>query len=168
MSNETSVGELFKMAITAERQSETLYRRLMEMFVAYPDVVAFWQKYATEETGHARWLTNIHANLTPEQLTAPADASMLKMANRVLGLSMDDLLAKVKNLDDAYQLVNELENSETNAICEFLIDNFAADEKAQTFLRSQLKGHVTRLMTDLPAQFRGKSNRQSIQVSLIK
>jgi rubrerythrin len=165
---ETSVDELFKMAITAERQTEVLYRRLMEMFAAYPDVVAFWQQYATEETVHARWLTNLRDKLTPEQLAAPADADMLKMANRVLGLSMDELLTKVQTMDDAYELVNELENSETNAICEFLIDNFAANERAQAFLRSQLKGHVTRLMTDLPAQFRGKSNRQSIQVSLTK
>jgi rubrerythrin len=167
MPNET-IAKLFNMAITAECQAETLYQRLMEMFAPYPDVVAFWQKYAAEEAGHARWLTNLRDHLTPEQLAAPADADMLKMANRVLGLSMEELLAKVQNMDDAYQLVNELENSETNAVCEFLIDHFATDEKAQAFLRSQLKGHVTRLMTDLPVQFRGKSNRQSIQVSLTK
>lgn len=167
MPNET-VAKLFTMAITAERQTETLYQRLMDMFASYPDVVAFWQQYATEEAGHARWLINLRDRLTPEQLAEPADADMLKMANRVLDMSVDDLLAKVKNMDDAYQLVNELENSETNAVCEFLIDHFAADEKARAFLRSQLQGHVARLMTDLPAQFRGKSNRQSIQASLIK
>jgi rubrerythrin len=164
MSNET-VGALFNMAITAERSAETFYHRLANMFAGQQEVANFWQKYAAEEAGHAVWLVNLRDKLSAEQLATPADPGMLVMANRVLDISIEDLLAKVKNLDDAYQLANELENSETNAICEFIIDNFAEDERAQAFLRSQLRGHVSRLLTDMPAQVRGSANRQNIKAT---
>jgi len=134
------------------------------MFAHHPQATAFWQRYAIEEAGHAKMLKYLRDRLSPEQLALPAEASVLQKAHHTLELSIDSLLSKIKNLEDAYQLASELENSETNAVCEFLIDNFAADEKTQTFLRSQLRDHVGHLMADLPAQIRGVANRQAIKV----
>ena len=164
MSDQKSVGELFEMAIAAERAAEELYRRLGQMFAHHSQATAFWQRYAIEEAGHAKMLKYLRDRLTPEQLAQPAEASMLQKAHRTLELSIDNLLSKIKNLEDAYQLASELENSETNAVCEFLIDNFAADEKTQIFLRAQLRDHVGHLIADLPVQLRGVANRQAVKV----
>jgi rubrerythrin len=165
MPNATPVSELFNMAIAAESAAQELYERLATLFASHPEVVGFWKQYAAEEAGHVTWLTHLRDRQSPEQLSAPADAGMLEIANRMMGLSVKDLLAQVHNLEDAYQLANELEGSETNAVCEFLLDNFSLDEKTHTFLRSQLRGHIARLMTDLPVQFRGVSARHAIKVT---
>jgi rubrerythrin len=151
------------MAIAAERSAQELYSRLAGMFAHHPQVADFWKAYAAEEAGHATWLSGFREKLTPEQLSAPADATMVHKARQVLGLSIGDALGKVKTLEDAYQLAHELESSETNVVCEFLIDNFASDEKTHAFLRAQLRNHIARLMTGLPMQFRGTADRHGIE-----
>jgi hypothetical protein len=72
-------------------------------------------------------------------------------------------LRDVHNLEDAYQMVHELENSETNAVFDFLITNFAEDKKTQAFLRSQLRDHIGKLATDFPVQFRLAPVRRGIK-----
>ncbi len=162
MAEESTVGELFTMAIEAERLAEVFYRRLAELFAAQPDVAAFWLIYAQEEAGHAQWLTEMRDRQPVEQLFQSAEKGMLAMAGQALAVSLDELVARVKNLEDAYQLANELEGGETNAVCEFLIDHFADNEKTQAFLRVQLKHHISRMLTDFPTQFRGIGVRRSI------
>jgi hypothetical protein len=56
------------------------------------------------------------------------------------------------NLENAYQLVHELENSETNAVFDFLISNFAEDRTTQDFLRSQLKDRIGKLAFNFPVR----------------
>ena len=109
-------------------------------------------QYAVEEAGHAKWLERLRDGLSSEELSAPANPLMLKEARKMLQTSVDNTLTGVKNLRDAYELTNELEHSETNAIFEFLIDNFAADKKTQDFLRSLLKDHIAKLMLWFPTQ----------------
>ena len=106
-----------------------------------------------EEAGHARWLERLREKLSSEELSAPADPSMLKAARGILESSVEKQLAEIKDLRGAYQLASELENSETNAIFEFLVANFAADEQTRTFLRSHLKDHIGKLMLWFPTQF---------------
>ena len=129
MPNKATVSELFELAIAAEKAAEELYRRLEKKFAHHQEVADFWRKYAAEEVGHAHWLERLRDALNPDQLSAPADPFVLKDAHKVLQFSVENRLNDIKNLEDAYQLVNELENSETNAIFEFLITNFSSDEE---------------------------------------
>ena len=85
-------------------------------------------------------------------MSAPADYDMVQQVRAVLRFSIEDALGELENLEEAYQLVNELENSEMNAIFEFLITNFSEDVKTQSFLRAQLRDHIARLMTEFPMQ----------------
>ncbi len=55
---------------------------------------------------------------------------------------------------DTYELVNELEHSEINAVFEFLISSFPTDSEVLSFLRTQLSEHVDRLVTAFPERFR--------------
>jgi hypothetical protein len=69
----------------------------------------------------------------------------------------------VKNLEDAYQLVNDIENGETNAIFQFLLNNFEADVQMCDFLQMQLNKHIAKLSIDLPTQYKGVLSRKAIQ-----
>jgi hypothetical protein len=112
---------------------------------------------------HAEWLGRLRDSLTPERLSEPADPGVLKDANQALRVPVERMLQDVHNLEDAYQLVNDLENSETNAVFDFLITNFAEDKKTQAFLRSQLKDHIGKLAIDFPVQFKLASVREQIK-----
>ncbi len=158
-----TVEVLFERAIAAEHAAEALYRGLEAKFAAHEDVVAFWHSYAEDEVGHAKWLERFRDGLTPEELDAPADCIMLDNARRAMEASVDTLLAEVHDLEDAYELVNELENAETNAVFEFMLANFSKDEDAKTFLRSQLKDHIGKLMIEFPSQFASAAIRRQIK-----
>jgi len=159
----TTVDDLFTLAISAENAAESLYTGLASKFAHHPDVAAFWQRYAGEEDGHARWLKEKQAQLSEEQRTAPADETTVIQLRDVLTFSVPKALANIGDLEQALKIATELENSETNAIFEFLIENFADDERTQTFLRAQLRSHISNLLIDFPIQFRSAAMRREIK-----
>jgi rubrerythrin len=163
MMSKSTVAELLEMAISAEKAAQGLYHRLEAKFAHHEDVAAFWREYAGEEAMHAEWLGRLRDSLTPERLSEPADPGVLKDANQALRVPVERMFQDVHNLEDAYQLVNDLENSETNAVFDFLITNFAEDKKTQAFLRSQLKDHIGKLAIDFPVQFKLASVREQIK-----
>jgi hypothetical protein len=71
----------------------------------------------------------------------------------------------VKDLEDAYQLVMDLENGETNAIFQFLLTNFETDKRIRDFIRAQLNQHVDRLSIEPPAGYKGIMARRSIKAT---
>ena len=159
----STVEDLLTLAIQIEKLCERMYRRMEGMFPSEPQVAAFWRNYADEEAGHARWLEKLQTKSTPEQLTQKADATVLSAAERMLEFATTHALKTVNNMEDAYQLATELENSETNVIFEFLIENYADDPATVTFLRLQLQGHMANLEKKIPAQFQSKSARQGLK-----
>ncbi|RLC71671.1 MAG: hypothetical protein DRI81_17420 [Chloroflexi bacterium] len=159
---DVTVAELFEMAIGAEKAAEELYHGLAAKFAHHPEVADFWKEYAAEENGHAQWLERIRNGLSQDELAALADPTMLREARAALQVSVERALAQVHDLEDAYQLVGELENSETNAVFDFLITHFSSDAKTQAFLRAQLKEHIGRLMIDFPTRFRGAAMRRRV------
>ncbi len=152
MLKKATVGDLFGWAIEAERTAEKLYRGLEAKFAFHQELARFWRGSAAEEAGHARWLERLRNGLEAKQLSAVADPDIVQQVRAVLQFSIEDALGELENLEEAYQLVNELENSETNAIFEFLISNFAEDVEIQSFLRAQLRKHIVRLTTEFPIQ----------------
>jgi rubrerythrin len=153
MTGQATIADLFELAIELEDSAQKLYTELATKFAHHQEVADFWKQYAVEEAGHARWLERVRDKLNSEELSAPADPSMLKAAHGILKSSVEKQLAEIKDLRGAYQLASELENSETNAIFEFLVGNFAADEQTRNFLRSHLKDHIGKLMLWFPTQF---------------
>lgn len=145
-----TIAHLIELAIQGEKLTEIFYLRLEKKFSRFPEVAQFWKSYASEEAGHARWLERLRERADDERLNEPAEQEVLKQAERALSVPIDDLIAGVRTLQDAYDLANELEHSETNAVFEFLISHFAEDAQAHAFLREQLNEHVGRLMIDFP------------------
>ncbi len=162
MSSQSTLADLMQLAIQLEQSAEALYRGMVAKFAHHPDVVAFWERYAAEEAGHARWLERLQRTVDPKQLAQPADPLMLQTAQRLQQFSVETALDKIRNLEDALQLAIELENSETNAIFEFLIVNYATDRGVVGFLRNQLKNHVANLTESLPTQYKGKVQRLAV------
>jgi rubrerythrin len=161
-SSDATILELFEKAIAAEKLAEELYHRLAALFTHEPDVAEFWEQYAGEEVGHARWLARYRDQLSLETLSQPADSEALAAAERALRLSIDQQVRNIKTLEDAYQLANELESSETNAVFEFIITNFSKDDESRDFLRAQLQDHIARLMFDFPEQFKSGDRREGV------
>ena len=158
-----TVDEAFKAAIGAERAAEDFFHGLEAKFSHNKDVSRLWKEYAEEEAMHARWLETLKAKLGQEELSKLVDEHTMQLLDIVAKISVEKTLGKVNDLEDAYELVNEIENGETNAIFRFLIDNFEADEKMRDFLRKQLNEHVGKLTIDLPPQYRGASTRRKIK-----
>lgn len=158
-----TVVELFELAIEAERTAEALYRGLETKFAHQQEVADFWKRYAAEEAGHARWLGRLRDRVSPGQLAAPADPVMLRNARQALRLSVEHALKEVKDLEDAYQLTNELESAEMNTVFEFLITSFPADEQTPSFLRDQLKSHVDKITIEFLKQFQSTVARRALK-----
>ncbi|MBN2002228.1 MAG: hypothetical protein JXA21_02625 [Anaerolineae bacterium] len=163
MSFET-IEDMFQLAINVERLAKTLYLGLEDMFADHPEVAHFWHHYADEEEGHAAWLEQTLARLSPEQRETQGDLVIVEKLRHISHTPIKSLLAGIANLEDAFQLVNDLENSETNVVFEFLVENFADDEDTRRFLKNQLRNHVGNLLIEFPTQFRSAAIRRSIQV----
>ncbi len=155
----TTVADLFALAITAETSAAEFYRGLAAKFAGYSDVAEFWQCYVTDEIAHARWLARLQGDLSIEQLAAGADPRMLENARHAASVSVEALLDEVHTLADAYEIVNDLESSETNAVFEFLISSFPTDLEVLSFLRTQLIEHVNQLVVAFPERFRDPGAR---------
>lgn len=158
-----TVTRAFEIAISAERAAQQLFQGLEAKFAHYQDVAAFWGQYADDELKHAEWLENLQARLTTEQLSGLVDNHTVELLQAVTDLSVEKALRGVKDLEDAYQLVNDIESGETNAIFQFLLNNFETDEQMRDFLRMQLTKHVSKLSIDLPVQYKGTLARRAIR-----
>jgi hypothetical protein len=159
-----TVDTLFDYAIELEKAAEDLYRNMAQLFSTEPKVVRFWEQYANEERGHAAYLERVRKAMSPDELSKPAKKSILVQAHRSLqGTSQVDL-RKVRNLEDAYQLALDVENSETNAIFDFMISNFSTGELAKSykFLKMQLNLHVTKMEREFPAPYKSRSHREKL------
>jgi hypothetical protein len=163
MSDKADVSKLFELAIAAERTNEELFRGLAAKFAHYQPVADFWVAYAQDEVLHAQSLEQIRDALSPEQLSAAADPYRLENAYKALQLQVKDALKGIDDLEEAYQLAHEVEHSETNAVFEFLIGNFSADQQTQSFLRSLLGEHIARLIDGFPAPFKQAARRREIK-----
>ena len=158
-----TLADLIALAIQSEQKNEALYRALAEKFARSPEAAAFWQRYAEEEVAHTRWLQGLQERAGADRLAAAAAEPVMEQARQVSSVTIAPLLAQVRTLQDAYDLANELEHSETNVIFDFLIGQFAQDQSSMVFLRAQLTEHVARLVNDFPAAYREAAVRQAVR-----
>jgi hypothetical protein len=158
-----TVAQTIETAIAAERAAERLFVGLQARFANHADVVDFWKLYASDEVRHAEWLEELRSRLTPDQLTGVVDVETVNLIEVVSKISVEELLAGIHNLDDAYQLVNEVENGETNALFQFLLNNFEPNGQMRDFLHAQLSKHVARISIELPESYNSAVARRAIR-----
>jgi len=158
-----TIQEAFEIAIAAERAAESLFHGLEAKFADHENVAVMWQDYAQDEDKHAERLISIRSKVTTDQLAQQVDADTIALLQAVNEISVEKALKGVKDLEDAYQLVNEIESGETNAVFRFLLDNFEPDPQMRDFLRAQLNLHVARLENELPPPYRSRIARQLVK-----
>lgn len=160
MTNAT-VAQHFDLAIQVEAYMEALYHALAEKFVATPTVADFWRRLADQERMHALQLEVIRNNLSAEELGQESKAPALGY-ERVLARPIEDRLAPVKDLDDAFAVAVELETPETNALFSFLIKHFSRDPQVEHLLLEALQQHIEQL-ADFARFFGISDNRRRIK-----
>ncbi len=163
MPKKATVNDLLELAIALERATDLFYRKLAALFAHEPEVERFWRHYADAEAGHARWIENLKAQLSKERLSKPASPEVMKMAKERLKAKPEELLNEITNLEEAYQKALEIETSETNAVFEFLITDYALTSRSSEFLRAQLHSHMDELTRSFPMPYQNSARRAAIQ-----
>ena len=147
MHGEETIEQLFELSMAAEKTAGDFYAGLARKFSHLPEVSEFWKEMARDEERHIMGLEAIRDSLTSGQLFVPADQAVLGAVKNALKFSVKEMLASVRNLDDAYELAHDLENSEVNTVFEFLSTEFRPSRERKEFVRSQVKGHIIKLLS---------------------
>jgi rubrerythrin len=155
MAKPMTIGQAFEVAIAAEKTAEALYQALGSKFAAQADVANFLRYYARDEVEHAGWLQMLRSQLVPEVLSRPVEPDIADSLAAITDFSAEAALKGVRSLEDAFQLICEMESGETNAIARFLIVNFEPDEQLRKFLENQLVKHIGKISLSYPAESRG-------------
>jgi rubrerythrin len=158
-----TVAELFVVAVQLETAAQHFYEGLAEMFGHRPEVARFWRLFAADEVVHGKRLAELEASADARKLSQQADARLLGAGRKLLATPVADLLGRVQNLDDAYQIAHDLESSETNTIFRFLIGEFSQDKRVVANVMRDLDEHLERLMTGLPAPYATQAARAAIK-----
>ena len=162
---EVTINVAFDVAIAAEETTRKLFHGLAAKFVGFADLVAFWQQYEGEEVQHAEWLRELKLKLRAEQLAAPADPGTVALLRLVSAFSLEEALAGVRDLEDAFVLVRETENGELNAVFNFIMDTFETDAAIRDEIHDALTEHIARLALDTPPAYRDRNRRRAIKAA---
>lgn len=145
LSDRQTVSDLLTLLLQAETAAQTLYLRLMEAFAHEPEAAEVWWKMGADEAAHIRLLEQILGSLSPDQLQALADPLWLEQARSAARYSPEQVLARIQTLEDAYQEAHALENSELNAVFEFVLTEYFPRPLRRGFIHNLLREHVSRL-----------------------
>lgn len=144
-SDPPTVETLLRLLWQAETAAQAFYLQLMEAFAHEPYAAGVWWKMGADEAAHIRLLEQIRESLSPEQRQAPADPLWLEKARAAARFSPEQPLARIRTLEDAYQEAHAIENSEVNALFEFVMSEYFPRPLRADFVRSMLQEHVDRL-----------------------
>jgi rubrerythrin len=161
MGDEDTIETEFQIAIECENLAAAVYREFMKKFAHVPEIMEFWNDMVEDEEKHARHLEEIFDSLTQEQLRGKADPELLRELRAIRGLKLEDVTGPVKTLDDAYEIANNLENSEVNAAFRFLMNEFISAETRKKAVMNTLEIHLARLI-NFSKNYGDSSWRQSI------
>ncbi|MEN6335920.1 MAG: ferritin family protein [Phycisphaerales bacterium] len=160
---QATVEDLLDLGIQLEAGLQRLYQEFAGMFGHCPEVAAFWRVLAVDEASHKNRLIQARSVLCGERLARAADAKTVREAQRLLDVEMRERPGEVRNLDDAYELANDLESSETNTIFRFFLSELHPDVSVASILMRDLDVHVERLMTGFPAEYATRTQRLAVK-----
>ncbi len=167
MSTSQTVENLMDLSEAIEKEMVTFYCRLRQMFSHVPEAEEFWIKLRDDEISHLIELDRIKRSLSPVQLSAPAEKSIVDKAECVFRAFGSRRWEEIKNFDDAYELANECENSEANQVFLFLAERYIPDKERKKFVEMIINDHLARLITP-PACFHTSEDRKLIPAKKIQ
>jgi rubrerythrin len=163
--DEATLEALLKISIRAEEAAMKLYEALADKFSHEKDVEEFWRSMLFDEIIHVQQLQKIYESLDQKKRAAQVDPAILQEAREGLRIVERADLDVIKNLDDAYELVSELENSEINTVFKFILARFAHTEVTRTFIDYELETHLKKL-TEFAKRYDGSEGRKAVKVKV--
>ena len=167
MKEKQTVENLLNISSSIEKEMVTFYCRLRQMFSHQPEAEKLWINLRDDEIQHIIYLDQIKRSLSPEQLSTPADKSMVEKAERILREFCSRRGEAIKNFDQAFELANEWENSEANQVFIFLAGKYISREDRKKFVETIINDHLERLISP-PASIRTTEKRRNIRAQKIQ
>jgi len=162
MSPETSFDEIFQSAIEIEKTAGKIYEKIAELFSDFPKIVDFWKGMSKDESDHAKWLLEIKESISEEELSSSPEYELILKVHSIKKLLDECSKKKVDNLDDAYELANDVESSGVNNLFRLFTHKFVSSEDKKKFTLSKVTQHQLRIM-DFPDNFGDKVLRREIK-----
>jgi rubrerythrin len=164
LSPKTTFEEIFENAIEIEKSAGRLYVKFAKMFSSFPKAAEFWEGMNKDELDHAKWLSEIKESLSEEVLSSSPDYDIILKVHNI-NKSLEEYSAKkIENLDDAYELANEIESSEVNNLFSLLAHKFIPSEEKRRILLSEITEHQMKIM-DFPKNFGDRILRREIKAA---
>lgn len=145
MNDNETIGHLFELAIEMEQTAETFYCKLSTKFSHHNEVQDLWERMMLDEMEHKTELIRIRDSLGRDILKSKVDPEYIKDAKKFLRISIEDELAKIQNLDDAFEFSYRLEESEINRVFIYLLSKYMPFETKHEFLDISSNTHFARL-----------------------
>lgn len=144
--SEYTMKKLIEHAVSWELKVRDIYKTLAGMFKQHTVIRLFWQEMSDDEAHHADILQNIKHTMPDEELHKIIGVKEREAAIRVESLLEKDLLAHIANLNDAYELAHDIEDSEVNAIFRLVAVESVTDDQMHELISAQIDEHVEKLM----------------------
>ena len=163
VSPEKSFDEIFQSAIEIEKVAGKIYRIFTDLFSDFNKIADFWKGMNKDEIGHANWLLEVKESVSEEELSSYADYELILKVHSIKRLLDECLKKEIENLDEAYELANEIESSEINNLFRLLTNKFISSEDKKRIISSEVNEHQLKIM-DFPKNFGDKIFRREITV----
>jgi len=160
---ENTIERLFELAIELEYKTADIYERFSTLFQHIPELPAFWQGLHDDEIQHVITLQNVRKSLTFEQLLVCPPTEFRESVMKIQRIISKDVFESINNLNDAYELANELEFFKTNTIFNFLTSKIIPSGKSVEIDYSGIVKHQQKLM-DFCHSFGNREKRSRFKI----
>lgn len=140
-----TLAEFFQSGIEIEQKVADIYTAISRMFDHVPDVAAFWEKMAEDEREHVKAITEIRDSLSAEQMASPCSEEQWKSIERTKRYLGGDLTRDILNLDDAYELANEIEDHEVMIVFQVIAIELVPKPVRDELIALKIKEHLSRI-----------------------
>ncbi len=158
-----TLGGLFEVVLVYEAAACDLYLGLAEKFAAHPSISEFWKTMAAHEQSHIRTLRQAFESLSPQDIESSVNPKIVEKVRSLPDLSVEDILMSIDNLEDAYQLVSEIENSAASVRFIFLTQKLFDSKDHKRPIADSINQHLQSLMS-FPQTFGGAEIRRNIPI----
>lgn len=158
-----TLGGLFEVVLVYEAAAYDLYLGLAEKFAAHPSISEFWKTMAAHEQSHIRALKQAYENLSPQDIESSVNPEIVEKVRSLPDLSVEDILMSIDNLEDAYQFVNEIENSAVSVRFIFLTQKLFDSKTHKRPIADSINQHLQSLMS-FPQTFGNAAIRRKIPI----
>ena len=158
-----TLGGLFEVVLVYEVAACDLYLGLAEKFAANPSISEFWKTMAAHGQSHIRTLKQAYESLSPQDIESSVNQEVVEKVQSLPNLSVKDILMSIDNLEDAYQLVSEIENVAVSVRFIFLTQKLFDSKAHKRPIVNSINQHLQSLMS-FPQTFGDAAIRRNIPI----